>query len=405
LNSKQLVNSNRNEPPHLLVLNQMCGRLAWETAEDIAQQIGPVALLTGQLDTLKRGSTPLIELHPAAVHVQRNGNVARLWSWVRYWWRAFFWVFRWSRKTPALYFTNPPIVPWAGWLHRRLRGQRYAVIVYDIYPDFLENLGTIRRGGVIAGLWRWFNRRAFQNAEAVITLGSHMAANLGRQFDASRTAAGKLHAIFPWADTDELKPLPKQDNPFARQHGQVDKLTVMYSGNMGVGHDLGSMLAAAERLKLQPKLHFMFIGGGPRATEVSEQIKTRQLTNATFLDLVTEEQLRYSLSTADVALVSLEDSVAGLAVPSKTFTFLSVGAPLIVVCGHACELNDIVREYNCGWVVSPGDVDGLSQLLSDIADGKYDLAAMKGRSRRAAEQIGSRRNTAEIIAALDPLFR
>lgn len=383
----------------------MCGRLAWETAEDIAREIGPVALLTGQIDTLERGSTPLIELHPAAVHVQRKGNAARLWSWLRYWWRAFFWLFRWNRKTPALYFTNPPILPWAGWLHRRLRGQRYAVIVYDIYPDFLENLGTIRRGGFIAGLWRWFNRRALQNADVVITLGSHMATSLSRQFDASQTASGQLHAIFPWADSDELRPMPKADNPFAREHGQLEKVTVMYSGNMGIGHDLGSMLAAAERLQSQPKLHFLFIGGGPRANEVREQIATRRLTNAKFFDLVPEDQLRYSLSTADVALVSLEDSVAGLAVPSKAFTFLAVGAALIVICGHDCELNDIVREFNCGWVLSPGDVDGLCQLLSDIAEGKYDLAAMQLRSRRAAEQIGSRRNTGDIVAALAPLFR
>jgi colanic acid biosynthesis glycosyl transferase WcaI len=382
----------------------MCGRLAWETAEDVARLIGPVAVLTGQADTLARGSTSLVELHAATPHVQRKGNAARLWSWLRYWWRAFFWLFRWSRKTPVLYFTNPPILPWLGWFHRLLRGQRYAVIVYDIYPDFLVKLGTIRRRGLIARLWRWFNRRAFLRAEAVITLGSHMAANLGRQFDATQTPAGKIFAIYPWADTDELRPLPKAENPFASEHGQVDKLTVMYSGNMGIGHDLGSMLSTAERMQSQPDVSFMFIGGGPRASSVREQIKDRQLTNAIYLDLVPEEQLRYSLSTADVALVSLEDNVAGLAVPSKAFSFLAVGAPLLVICSEACELADIVRQYNCGWVVSSGDVEGLHQSLSDIAAGKYDLAAMKERSRSAAEQIGSRKNSAEIYTALAPML-
>jgi glycosyltransferase involved in cell wall biosynthesis len=398
------VTSERPEPPHLLVLNQMCGRLAWETAEDIARQVGPVAVLTGQTDTLARGSTPLIELHPAAPHVQRKGNLARLWSWKRYWWRAFFWLFRWSRKTPALYFTNPPIGPWLGWFHRLLRGQRYAVIVYDIYPDYLEGLGTIRRGGAIAGVWRWFNRRALERAEAVITLGSHMAANLGKQFDVSRLPAGKIFAIYPWADLDELRPLPKTDNPFARDHGQVDKLTLMYSGNMGIGHDLGSMLSATERMRPMQNVHFMFIGGGPRASEVRDQIQSRGLNNATFLDLVPEDQLRYSLSTADVALVSLEDSVAGFAVPSKAFAFLAVGAPLVVICGRECELADIVREHQCGWIVPPDKVDALSALLTDITSGKFDLPAMKQRARRAAEQMGSRRNTAEIVAALLPLL-
>ncbi len=392
------------EPPQLLVLNQMCGRLAWETAEDIAGRIGPVAILTGQIDTLARGSTPLIELHAASPHVQRKGNVARLWSWLRYWWRAFFWLFRWSRKTPVLYFTNPPILPWLGWFHRLLRGQRYAVIVYDIYPDFLVNLGMLRPRGLIARIWRWFNRLAFQRAEVVITLDSHMATNLGRQFDASRTVAGKILAIYPWADINELRPLPKFENPFAREHNQLSKLTIMYSGNMGIGHDLGSMLAAAERMQSQRGVHFMFIGGGPRANEVREQIKQRKLENATFLDLVPEKQLRYSLSAADVALVSLEDNVAGLAVPSKAFTFLAIGAPLLLICGHECELADIIRQYDCGWIIAPGNVNELCELLNDITAGKYDLAAMKARSRRAAEQIGSRGNSAQIVAALAPML-
>ncbi|MCC7087451.1 MAG: glycosyltransferase family 4 protein [Pirellulales bacterium] len=387
-----------------MVLNQMCGRLAWETAEDIARQFGPVAMLTGQIDTLERGSTPLIALHASSPHVQRKGSVARLWSWLRFWWRSLFWLFRWSRTTPALYFTNPPILPWVGWIHRLLRGQRYAVIFYDIYPDYLVNLGALRPRGFIASIWRWLNRRTLHRAEAVITLGAHMAEHLARQFNDNRPGPRKIIAVYPWANTDELRPLPKAENPFARAHGQADKLTIMYSGNMGIGHDLDSMLAAAERMQPLTAMHFMFIGGGPRSIEVRNQLSERRLANASFLDLVPEDQLRYSLSTADVALVSLENTVAGLAVPSKAFTFLSVGAPLVVICSQACELLDIVREYQCGWIVTPGNVDQLCDLLTGIASGKYDLAAMKMRARHAAEQIGSRRNTSEIVAALDPLF-
>ena len=97
-----------------------------------------------------------------------------------------------------------------------------------------------------------------------------------------------------------------------------------------------------------------------------------------------EEVLPYSLSTADVGLVSLEVELTGLAVPSKAFYFLAAETPLIVLCNRACELADVVEEFGCGAVVEPGDVNGLFQVLTNVLDGPDLLDQWKMGAHRAS---------------------
>ena len=249
--------------PKLLILNQMAGPMTWELAEDLGKELGCVALLTGHPDTLAKGSTDSLRMFPAAPY-QRGSFARRALSWLQYSVQAFFWLLRWPKSTPMLLFSNPPILCWLGSLMKLLRGQRYAVMVHDIYPDVLVRLSGFSEQHPLIRVWRGLNRMAYNRASVVMTLGEYMAANLEKQFDPARTPAGKVEIVYPWVDTDKIKPIPKEENWFAQKYGQVGKLTVMYSGNMGLGHDLETMVEAARLLQDEPDIHFMFIGAGPK---------------------------------------------------------------------------------------------------------------------------------------------
>ena len=109
--------------------------MTWELAEDLGQAFGCVALLTGHPDTLQK-SHPNVQLFAAKSYV-RGSFGQRAITWLLYCWQAFWWVWRWEKETPLLLFSNPPILVWLGWLLHILRGQQYAVMVHDIYPDVL----------------------------------------------------------------------------------------------------------------------------------------------------------------------------------------------------------------------------------------------------------------------------
>ena len=384
------------KPPTIIMLNQMAGPLGWDMAEDLGRALGRVAMLTGHPDILAKGSNEYVELHSS--HAYHRGSFRqRMISWLRYVLQAFFWVWRFPSRTPLLLFTNPPLLPWLGYLLHLVRGQRYIIMVWDIYPDMLVQHGLVSERHPVARAWGWLNRRAYERADAVMTIGEYMAAVLERQFDATQTKAGRVEVIYPWADTDRIFPIAKDQNWFAREHAQVDKLTVMYSGNMGIGHDIETMLASAERLQAHAEIHFMFIGAGPKWQLVKDTLDERKLSNVTLLSWQPDAVVPYSLATADVALVSLEADIAGLMLPSKAFSSLAAGAPLIVMCSRETELAEIVRRHGCGWAIQPERADELCAILQRLAADPAALAPYKERSRAAAEKIGSRANSAALI--------
>jgi len=247
------------------------------------------------------------------------------------------------------------------------------------------------------------NRRAYEHARVVMTLGAYMAANLDKQFDARRTPAGRVEVVYPWVDTDVIKPIPKEQNWFAQKYNQVGKLTVMYSGNMGLGHDVETMLEAARQLQDRPDIHFMFIGMGPKWALVADTIGIHQLKNVTLLPWQAEETVPYSMATADVALISIEEGIEGLMVPSKAFAFLAAGAALLTISAGANELAEIVKRHECGWLIQPGQSKELSSTLCTIRQAPLDLTRLQAHSRIVAERVGSRTNSMSIMDRLQTL--
>lgn len=393
LNSPETASA-RQKPP-VAVLNQMAGPMGWDTAEALGKQRGSVPLLTGHPDILKRGSNEYVNLNSATPY-DRRSFPRRIISWLRYLLQAFFWVLRLPKETSLLLYSNPPMLPWLGYLMHVLRGQRYAVMIWDIYPDILVRKQVLSARNPVVRLWYWLNRKSYENADVVMTLGEYMAGNLAKQFDAGKTRTGKVEVIYPWVDTENIKPIPKEENWFAKKYNQVGKLTVMYSGNMGYGHDIETMLAAAERLQDQRDIHFMFIGDGPKWKLVDRRIKDKELGNVTLLPWQPEEVLPYSLATADVALVSIEEDIAGLMLPSKAFSFLAEGTPLIVLSKNETGLANVARDYGCCRMTRPGHVEQLCSTVLSLSSAPSDLQRLKRQSRTASEKIGSRANILQL---------
>jgi colanic acid biosynthesis glycosyl transferase WcaI len=374
--------------------------MTWELAQDLSRQVGPLALLTGHPETLAKGSQGLVTLFPS-VPYDRTTSVSRGLSWLRYLAHAFMWLQRWPRHIPCLLFSNPPLLPWLGYGLRRWRHRPYAVMIHDIYPDVLVRLRGLAENSLLTRLWRRLNRVSYEAAEGVMTLGDCMAATLAGQFDATRTKAGRLEIIHPWADTAWLRPRPKAENWFARSQGQVGKLTVMYSGNMGLGHDIETMLEAARRLRAVRDLHFMFIGAGPKWQIIADYLRREATPNVTLLPWQPEAVVPFSLAAADVALVSLESGAEGLAFPSKALAAMAAGSALLGLSHTPSDLQVLIEQYHCGLNRKPGDVDGLVQAILTFHDDSSFLLQCRRTARRLAETTFARsRNTRKVLETI-----
>lgn len=385
--------------PKLLVLNQMAGPMTWELVEDFAERVGPIALLTGHPDTLSKPPVRGLTVDPASPY-HRGSYFRRVLSWMAYIVQAFRWSRRWSPDVPVLVFSNPPLAPWLAYLLKKIQGRRYFVMIHDVYPDLLVELEKMRSSNPIASMWRGLNRAAYENAERVLTLGDRMADRIGDQMEVSRTPAKIISVVPPWADTEKIKPLPKEENDFARTHGLLNKTVVMYSGNMGHGHDIETILEAARRLRSREELHFMFIGAGPKWSLVEDAIRSEDFPNVTLLGWQAEEVLPYSLAAADVAVVSIEKGVEGISIPSKAFSFLAAGVPILLLSQRNSELAALIEQNQCGWIAEPGSVEGFLDVLDAVLECPLETAAFQRNSRQTGTRLGSRKNSEAIIELL-----
>ncbi len=392
--------SDSGKHPSIIFLNQMAGPLFRDLAEDVSVDWSPGVLITGHPNTLKRGSRIESLSITAAPKYERKSYLSRFLSGIHYFFYVLFKCWRLPKSALLFSMSNPLLLGMVGYLLKRFRGQHYVILVYDIYPDVLIKCGLLKEKGLISRLWRRMNRLIWENAEIVFTIGETMAATLEGMFDASKILTGKVVFVPNWANTDWIQPVAKDKNAFAKKYGQVEKLTVMYSGNLGKTHDIETILAAAKEMIKYDAIHFMIIGEGAKKKLVEKAKYQDGLDNLTVLPFQPEEALSASLPTADISIVTLDEGSENLSAPSKTCYVMAAGAALIGLCNNNSEVARIINRHKCGVVVKPGDVDRLVSEIFDLFNDREKLHRYRVNSRHAAEEFYSRRNTKQYLDAL-----
>lgn len=292
--------------------------------------------------------------------------------------------------TDLLVSTSPPmcgiVAVLIGWLRPSVKVHYW---VMDLNPDQAVALEVFKPGHPLVKAMDWLNRRILNRANSVIALDRFMAERLRVKL-AGKAAQPRIEVIPPWPMGQHAEALAHADNSFRQAQGWGDKFVVMFSGNHSWVHPLGTILDAAEQLAGDPRFVFAFIGGGKGKAEVDERIaKWGQLAEGIVRPAVVSlpyqplEVIRYSLSAADLHLVSLGDNMGGIVHPCKVYGALAMARPVLTLGPKESYLNDILSEHPVGWSVAHGDVAGAVRALQEAADlSEEDWNAMGMRARK-----------------------
>ena len=374
-----------------LLLNQMAGPLFRELAEDLADAMPEGCILkTGHPDTLRLGSQTEKLMILSAPAYNRKNKITRVLSWLHYAVISLWSMLRADKNTALLIVSNPPLLGPLAWLVNCIRNTPYVVLVYDMHPDTMVSFGVLSENSIITRLWRKVNRSVWEKAIAVYTIGPVMAEKLAAQFDPLRTPLGKVGVVPPWADTQRIHPIPKLDNPLAEELGQAGCITVLYSGNMGISHDIDSMLEAARMLRSHQNIKFLFIGEGAKWQDACDFRDKHQLNNLDVLPFQPEEKLPYTMALGDIALVALDKGAEGLMVPSKMYYYLAVGSAVIGICHGRNDVSETLKKGDCGIIVTPNRPDELVKAIGTLADDPEKLYPLRKKARMAAVNSYSR---------------
>jgi glycosyltransferase involved in cell wall biosynthesis len=281
--------------------------------------------------------------------------------------------------------TSPPMCSIAGALLGRFKRAPVDYWAMDINPDQMIALGKMAPDSWAARFTDRPNVWILKRARHVIALDRYMAARLDHKFPIQ----DKLAVMPPWPHLEDVEqPIAHAANPFRAAHGLEDKFVFMYSGNLSPSHPITTVLEASLRLREHANIVFMFIGGGAGRREVEAFVAAHHPTNIKLLPYQPLDQIRYSLSAADVHIVSMGESMVGVVHPCKVYGALAVGRPILLLGPESCHVSDILSLGHVGWRIPHGDVAGAASALLQIAETPVETLRHMG--QRALEQASDR---------------
>lgn len=279
----------------------------------------------------------------------RTSRLGRLADYASFFLQVLWRLLTGPRHDQLVSLTTPPLLPVAAALAGALRGQRYGIWSMDLHPDAEEAIGMIDPDGLSARVLHRLTDWAYRQADVVVDLGPYMKERLQEK----EVSASSLHTIPVWNKKDEVYPVPPDQNPLWDEVGLRDKFVVMYSGNAGLAHRFEEVMQAARRLDGHPDIRFLFVGSGPRKDAILEFADTHDLSNFDYLPYFPRDQIKHSLSLADVHLLTLRSSFSGIAVPGKLYGILAAGRPVLMVGPEDSDPATTIREHSVGHVIDP----------------------------------------------------
>lgn len=341
----------------VIIVNQSAGYLTVDICNAFARRFKKVTLLAG---SVKEGSRPLsdkVEIFNITPYRKQN-PFKRLQTW----WKAYREIRNFLKKdngkSHVVFFTNPPISYM--WMKRLLND--YMVVEYDIYPDILRNTSC---PGFIINYWSRQKEIALRSSKVAITLGDSMKRQLSRYIDPH-----KIKIVSNWADVENPEKVAEKDNPFVKEIGLEGKFIVMYSGNLGLTHNVETLIDVAQGLQTDERIRFLVIGQGPRKKELENKVKRLGLNNVVFHDLLPIDKMKYSFGCASLGVVTLTPDAAQSSVPSKTYNLLSYGIPILNISSGVSELKNLISKYKCGKSIEKDNIKGIRDFITKCVDDK-----------------------------------
>jgi colanic acid biosynthesis glycosyl transferase WcaI len=188
-----------------------------------------------------------------------------------------------------------------------------------------------------------------------------------------------------FVDTEAISPGPV-DGPYRRELGLVGRTVVLYAGNVGFSQSLDLVLEAARRLRdRRPEVAFLVNGGGSARPSLEEAVAAEGLGNVVFGDFQPAERLADVLATGDIHLVPLRKGLAKASVPSKLYSILAAGRPVLAAVDEGTEVARTVEAAGAGLAVPPDDPDRFCAGLDDLLEQPQERSAMGERGRRFVE--------------------
>lgn len=303
------------------------------------------------------------------------------------WIKHLVFVRKWMRKNKDRHYdlifaiSNPPINSYIGLMLKKQYKAPFVYMNWDLYPQVIEY--GIKNPVVkyVCNIWHKWNSRNYPKIDRMLTIGKIMAETMNKGI-----ASNIPITVLPISvDVNLLRPVRKDNNPFSREYGLTDKFVILYSGKMGMGHNIEIILETSSLLADVEDIQFVFIGDGPKYTVVQQFISEHKLRNVLLLPLQPNEIFPYSMACGDIGIVSQEASMAHLFMPSKSYSMMACGEAIIGIGSEHDDLKLLIEKENIGFCITDMNPETLANAILKLYNNQELINKFKQKARKVAE--------------------
>lgn len=260
--------------------------------------------------------------------------------------------------------TNPFFIPFlASWFCWG-KSSRTVHLLYDLYPEALILAGKLSKNGLISRCFRIVTRRSLRKCDVSVFLGSE----LQRYVEISYGKAKEARVIPVGADRNLA---PNQISPITTE----ETLTILYCGNFGQMHDTATLVKALPILIAENEsdssnssFHFRFNASGSSYDQLQANFSKADSPILTFGSPISDHaEWIQVMHRCRIGLITLSPGAEEIVMPSKTYSALMAGQAILAIAPQNSDLASLIQEFDCGWIITPGDADALVKLLRSLS--------------------------------------
>jgi colanic acid biosynthesis glycosyl transferase WcaI len=305
-------------------------------------------------------------------------------------------VFKVARPD-VVFVTSPPItLGISGILISWLRGGRFVYDVRELWPDVPVRMGLFRNPLLVKFVY-WLEDFVYKKTVAISTIARSFNNTLIERGVPSK----KLYFTPNFVDVDFIMP-SKSKNEFSSLHGLNNKFVVLYAGNVGLTQGLEILLEVANSFADNDSIQFVVVGDGAARNSLEAALTNTKLNNFRMLPFQPVSMVNSMYAASDVCIVPLRSGFSYDTVPSKIYTAMAAGRPVLASAETDSETAMLLDESSAGVCVEPESAGALIEAITSLYEHPTHVVDMGDNGRKWIEKYYSR---SVVINAYDEMVR
>lgn len=348
--------------------------LPYDTATAISGAGFSVGALTGYPKEYNRtGHVPLrdnvnnIEIRRVKyIQMKRSNFVGRLINYFSFTLFVALHFVTIAKYRIVVVYSNPPVLPLIAALAKRVFNTKVVFVSYDVYPEMAYVTNSITKGSLVSKVMRFVNKIVYKQIDKVVALSTEMKTYLLEH--RSFLSEQQVEVIPNWyADKGVASQMITKENKLysLKEDGA---LIVSYFGNLGICQDLDTIVEAIRLLKEDNQIRFIFAGHGNKMDLLKDIVEKEKLQNVSIFSFLHGQDFQDALNISDCFIVSLADGLTGLAVPSKTYSYMMAGKPIIAIMGSNSDIAKELLNRNAGYSMDVGEHEKLVNAVIELKE-------------------------------------